>query len=582
MKIVDDYIKGIQSGKIPANKWVKLAIERQVNDLKRQDTKEFPYYFDKAKVDHVFKVFGTFKFTKGKWRGQRWVLMPWQAFILSTAYGWYHVDTGKRRFRDVYVKVPRKNAKTELMIGVGQYGFAYDGEKDPEIYWFATKKDQAKIGWLRQRQMSEGMIKESPAYANYCDTTTYRIFTKEGLGFVAYLGKDSKGEDGPSPFYGICDEYHAHPNDSMVEVIESGMGARESPIMWRITTAGTNPGSPCKKHEEFCENILSGKVNVESVFAIMYGIDSEDDLDNPTVWEKANPAYRYIDTLPDYLAQTYDKAKKKGGTTWVNFLTKNLNVWSDVVENWIELEIYLKYATRYTYKDLKGKLCFGGLDLASVRDTNALCLFFPAESDEDRHKALWWYWLPKDEAKDASKKHNIDYLQWHEDGFINLTEGNAVDYAEIAADITGVKITQKANGEIERTENNECPLTWFDIHHINFDRKFSPDAIPRLMDAGINMEPIGQGFYSMSAPTKMLEAIIANGEFDPGCNPVSEWQFSNIVIEQDASDNIKITKNKKYQQRKVDGMQALVMAIAGWMDWKANKKESTEISLDFF
>lgn len=574
------YIADIYEGKILACKWARLAVERQVRDLERQGTEEFPYIFVEEDAQHVLDVFDTFKYTKGKWRGKPFEIMDWQAFIVTTVYGWRHMTTGKRRFRDVYIKVPRKNAKTELLIGVAQYGFVFEGEIDPEIYWFATKKEQAKIGWGRQKVMTDDMILNDPGIAEYCKTNNFKISTREGLGWSAYLSKDSKGEDGPSPYYGIADEYHAHPDDSMIEVIVSGMGARESPILWRITTAGTNFESPCKAHEEFCQNILERHVDLENTFAIMYEIDKDDDPNDPSIWEKANPAWRFIDTLPDFVHNAWEIGKKKGGTTWVNFLTKNLNVWSDVIEHWIDMDVWKKYASEYDYTDLLGRKCFGGLDLASTRDTNALCLFFPPEDAEDKGRFLWYFWIAKNTAKEFGNKHKVNYVQWNKQGYIAFTPGNAVDYARIASDVTGVTLVHEKDGSINRHVDEECPLTWFDIDHINYDRKFSPDAIPRLQNEGLDMRPMGQGFYSMSAPTKMFEAMIVNGLIDPGNNPVADWQFGNIVIEQDSAENIKITKNPKYQRRKVDGMQAAVMAVAGWMDWLADQDAKPKVTID--
>lgn len=588
-----EYIQGVLSGNIPACKFTRLAVERQVRDLKIQQTKDFPYSFDEKAAQHVIEVFEkAFYFTKGQWRKgdnnkpRLFELQPWQVFILTTVFGWKHVGTGRRRFRDVYIKVPRKNGKTELMIGVAQYGFAFDSEADPEIYWFATKEKQAKIGWQRQHYLTTTMRTQSPPFAKYCDTSTYRIYTKEGLGFVDYLGQDSNTEDGPAPYYGICDEYHAHKTDGMVNVITSGMGSRESPMLWRITTAGTNKDAPCKKHEEFCENILTGRIRVDGVFCIMYGVDKDDNIDDQQTWRKANPAYDFSEILREYLHAEYDKSKKKGGTDWQNFKTKNLNIWSDVIADWIPIGKYKKHQTNYGPDDLRGRQCFGGLDLASVRDTNAFCLFFPSEKPKEPHRALWWYWLPKEEAKERGDKHNIDYEQWAADGWITLTSGDAVDYAQIAADITGVSMVQKKDGTIERIERPDCPMVMFNIDHINYDRKFAPDVIPRLMDEGLDMRPLGQGYFSLSAPTKQLEAMISdrpidpdNPVLDPGVNPVSEWQFSNIVIEQDSAENIKITKNPRYQQRKIDGWAAFVNAVAGWLDWKGNKGKKGTIEI---
>jgi phage terminase large subunit-like protein len=216
--------------------------------------------------------------------------MPWQAAILYLAYGWRRKKDHKRRFVKVYIKVARGNAKTEFLAGVGNIGFFFESEKDPQIYWVATKKAQAAIGFGRQKTMAQRLRRDYVEVAEMCDTSVARIYETKGVGYVTYLGKDSKTEDGFSPLYGLIDEYHAHPNDDMIHVIESGMVKRESPMTWIITTAGNNPQCPCAEFEKRAKQMLQGDMLNEQLLAFIYDLDEGDDWQDQNVWAKANPA----------------------------------------------------------------------------------------------------------------------------------------------------------------------------------------------------------------------------------------------------------------------------------------------------
>ena len=542
MNLAQQYISDVLGGNITVSNRIVQAVQRHENDLERSKTKEYSYRFDEVLAARYLNLFRVFKYGKGKWRGKSYQLTPWQAFAVWGAYGWIRKTDGKRRFNKIYIKVARKNGKTEFLGCIANIGFALDGEQDPEIYWFATKKDQAKIGWDRQKQMLLQLRKDSKAIAKYCDTATYRIYTKTGQGFASYLGQDSDTEDGLSPYYGMCDEFHAHKSQDMMNVIESGMGTRENPMTWIITTAGFNSTGPCAQFEKICKQILDGTIENERMFMLIFDLDKDDDWEDPAVWEKANPSMRYIDTLPDFLQSAYETAKTQGATKEVNFRTKNLNIWSSTFSTWIPADKWDEAGTDFEKDDLAGIKCWAGLDLASTRDLCSFCLYFPDEA-----KAIWWHWLPEDEAKQREKNDSIPYTQWAKDGWIKLTQGNVRDDKIIIQDI---KTIAEA----------------FGIQSIAYDRWGAANIVITLTESGAKMEAFGQGFASMSAPTKAIERLIFSNKLNHGNNPVMRWQASNVAIQMDPAENIKIAKNKSTE--KVDGMVALAMAIGESMDKK--------------
>ncbi len=547
MNLAEQYIQDVLGNKVVVGEYIRLAVKRHINDLDRQDNEDFPYYFDEIEAGKPLRFFAKMlKHAKGRWAGEGFDLLGWQAFLLWAVYGWKRKEDDLRRFRKVYIKVARKNGKTELMAGIGNYGFIADNEKDAEIYWVATKKDQAKIGWQRQKTQVQSMRSQSKAIAERIATLTHRIFTKKGNGFVAYLGKDSDTEDGLSPYYGLVDEYHAHKDDSMINVIESGMGSRLQPMTWIITTAGFNPQSPCAQFEKTCKQILHNQIKDDKIFALIFDLDEGDDWEDQKNWVKANPSLGVSINLK-YLIDEYELAKTQGNTKEVNFRTKNMNIWTSAASTWIQDDVWMATGSTFDISELYGRKCYGGLDLASVRDFCSLALYFPAIKEGEQNRAIWYFWIPQETAEERDRNDAIPYLQWAKDGHIILTPGNITDYNYIQSKV--VELHEK-----------------FNIERIGFDRYNSSQLVVNLMNEGLRMNPFGQGFLSMSEPTKEFEKQICAGKLNHGQNPVARWQCSNIVIKMDESpaENIKIVKG--LPNAKVDGMVALVMAIGEYMD----------------
>ena len=328
MNLAEKYIDDVLNGRIVTGKDIYLQCERHVNDLKQQKKKSFSYYFDEEAAEQVIKFAAVSFFGKGRLSGKHFELSGWQAALLWQVYGWKRKDTHTRKYKQVYVKVARKNGKTEFLGLIGNYGFtneAFKGpEKDPEIYWAATKKDQAKYGWLIQKSQLKHLCGHSPKVGNYCKILTHNIDTVKGTGFVRYLGKDSKTEDGLSPYYGLVDEYHEHPSNDMVNVLVSGMGARISPLLWIITTAGFNPQSPCAQFEKRCKDILRGSIDNDTILPWIFDLDPDDDWHDEDNWQKANPNLG-VSVNMEFLRDQYRDAVTMGADKEANFLTKNLN-----------------------------------------------------------------------------------------------------------------------------------------------------------------------------------------------------------------------------------------------------------------
>ena len=526
----------------PFSRFARQLVNTYLSDLdqSKQDP-NFEYYFDEAAAEHVFKAFCQMQFSEGHWRGKPFELTEWQAFTLWNVYGWKVKSNNWRRYFKVYIKVPRKNGKTEFLSAIGIYGHKFDQyEKDAQVFWFATKKDQARIGFNKQKSMTSMLCTRSALYATKVRVLQNKITDLDGNGFVGYLGKDSKAEDGHNPFYGICDEYHAHPSNDMMNVVESGMGARRSPLLWIITTAGFLPDGVCATFEKTCKQILDGVLENPGIFPLIFDLDEGDDWEQEKNWHKANPSLGQSISI-DYLRREHKKALTEGESARVNFLTKKLNVWVKQFKTWIRDADWMKGADDvFDEAELKGRVAMGGLDLASVSDTTSLIWLFPPVEDGEKIKVLLRCWVPEEEAERITRLKGYPYLNWNKQGFLNFTPGNVTDYNYIKE-----QIKQDA--------------AKFEVHSIAFDRYNSSHLVTDLQNEGLMMEPFGQGFLSMSAPTKELEVLARRGEIAHNGNPVLRWMMSNVSIRRDPADNIKV--DKENSNAKVDGVVALVMAL---------------------
>ncbi len=554
MNKAERYISDVLTGKLLAGKKIIQACKRHESDLKKSRKRDFKFYFDPEIANRVIEAFELQRLAIGEKTDQPFVLMAWQAAILWMAYGWRRKDNNRRRFIKCYIKVARGNAKTEFLAGVGNIGFYFENARDPQIYWVATKKEQAKIGFKRQKTMAERLRRDFKEIAQISDTSVSRIYETGGVGYVTYLGKDSKSEDGFSPLYGLIDEYHAHPNDDMIHVIESGMIKSESPFTWIITTAGNNPVCPCKQFEDRAIKMLNGDVEMDTLLAFIFDLDEGDNWEDESNWTKANPGLGISVDL-DSMRGEFQKALTEGIAKENNFKTKNLNIWVSSSHAWIKDEVFRAAGKKFDKAELNGRLCFGGLDLSKSRDITCLALFFPAMEPKEAHKALFYFWCPEDMAKERTRLDAVPYMQWAKDGWLTLTPGDIIDYDYI------------------KLEFLEC-FKRYELHSCAYDRwresELIPDIVSEIGPVQTETEQILEGFAqtvgNFSGPCTELENMIVKKKLNHGRNPIIEWMNRNVVIVSDHNGNIKFDKAKS--KEKIDGMVALAMAVAQHIKYK--------------
>ena len=525
------YIDGVLSEKIPACKWVKLACERQIEDLKRFDGVA-EYQFVESEANRVCKFIELLTHTKGELAGRRIRLEPWQVFILTTSFGWRRRSDGGRRFRRVYIEVPRGNGKSCLSSGVALYCLLADREPGAEVYSFATTRDQAKIVFGDAKVMAEHNAPlrqqfglEVLANALYVPKTNSTFQAKSAEGSTL---------DGLNTHLAVVDELHAHKTRAVYDVVETSLGKRRSSLLWCITTAGFDTSGICYEVRTMSTRVLEGVTSDDTQFAVIYTIDDTDDWTSMSALEKANPNWG-VSVRPEMITSLLKKAMALPSAV-NNFKTKHLNVWCSASATWMDMSAWQSCGSdNYSLEDFEGRPCFIGLDLGSKNDVTAKVMLFPNE--DGTFHVFGQYFLPESAVE---KSTNSQYQGWSDVGYITATGGAMTDLAVIEQSIRE-------------------DLSRFDVRGIAYDPWNALGLVTSLADDGAPMIEYRNTVQNMSEPMKTLEALVQGKRLIHDKNPVLTWMASNVVAKRDAKDNI-YPRKERYEQ-KIDGIVALIMAL---------------------
>lgn len=532
----EQYAKNIISGKIPACKWVILACQRHLDDLESSKNPEYPYIFDKKRAERVIRFIELLPHTKGKWaqKSQLLKLEAWQKFSVGIPFGWIHREKQTRRYRTILIFVPRKNGKSIIAGGVGNYMFSMDNEFGAEVYSGATTEKQA---WEVFRP-AKLMIERTPQLQEFAGIDVNAgsmVRIVDGSRFEPVIGKPG---DGSSPSCAIVDEYHEHQTSDLFDTMETGMGAREQPIMLVITTAGSSIGGPCYQLCRDAEKTLDGLMDSPQLWAMMYTTDDDDDWTSEQALIKANPNYG-VSVDADFLLAKQREAMQSSRKQ-ATFRTKHLNQWVGAKTAWMNAIKWRQCADRLSLSELEGRTCYAGLDLASKVDIAALLLVFPPCAGDDRWHVHGWYYSPENRVLEMIDGNSALYRQYHTDGHLTLTDGDVIDFEAIKDDLRGI-------------------ASRFDLAQCGFDPWQATQFASEMIEEGIEMIEVRQTAQNLSAPMKEIEALVLSGLLAHGNCPVLSWMASNVVAKIDAKDNI--YPNKERPESKIDGIVALTIAM---------------------
>jgi phage terminase large subunit-like protein len=534
---VREYAERVLSGDIPAGEPVRLACQRHMDNLRDAalSVTTFEYYFDELAAQHALDFFGYLRHSKGKWARQPFELQLWQKFIVGSIFGWLHKKTQLRRFRTAYEEIPRKNGKSTKVSGIGLYLTLADEEYGAEVYAAATKKDQAKITF----DEASRMVRASPDLLQYFRVYKNNLHVIDTGSKFEPLGADSDSQDGLNVHGGLIDEYHAHKTSAMYDVIESGTSAREQPLIYVITTAGVNQNGPCYQLRDYAIKVLRGIQPDETFFAYIATIDDEDDPFDPEVWMKANPNLGISKSI-DYMVKQANKAKQMA-TAYVNFLIKDLNKWTNAVVKWIPMSKWDASAGEIELEKLKGRKCYGGLDLSTKLDITAFALVFPPEEPDGEYIVLVYFWIPENVVQEKEEKDKVLYSNWIEKGLVYATPGDVIDYQFI-----------------RKTVNDLGKL--YKIQEIAYDPWKATQTALELTDDGFIMVELSQTLKNLSEATQEFEKLVVSKKLIHGGNPVMRWMVDNTVVRMDENENVAPAKKKS--TGRIDGVAATINALA--------------------
>ena len=528
------YAERVVSGEQPAAKPLLYACTRAIEDRKKYTGKESKFYYDSDAANRVIKFFGFLKHLKGPLANTPLDIADWQIFIVSQLYGWMRSSDGYRRFRTAYVEVPRKSGKSTFCSGLALYGLIADGESSAEIYSASTTRDQSRI----VHGDAQAMIKKSPQLLQHLKVHRSAILHDSSGSKFEPLSSDAGSLEGRSPSFSVVDELHVHKSSEIWDVLNVASGARAQPIIFAITTAGTNREGICYELREYCMKVIDPHLDVEddTFFAAIWTIDEGDDWKDPEVWKKANPSYG-ISVFPDDLERMARQAMESPSAE-TNFRTKRLNQWMSSSSAWLTSQDWEATAgERPPIEHFAGKPCYMGLDLASVSDFASMAMLFV---EDGKLYPYIQHYLPEDTVSNATGYIGVKYRDWTDAGYIKTTEGNITDLSYIEEDI------EKAMG-------------LYNVREIAYDAYGATQLSASLIEKGAPMVKFNQGIMSMSDPSKELEKSVKAKTLVHGGDPVLSWMVSNCVLYIDPNDNIKI--KKEGDKNKIDGVIALVMAL---------------------
>ena len=518
-----------------------MGRERIVRKLKKYKPTEFmaaDSHYDKDAADYAVGFIECLCHTKGTWAEKPFELIDWQEQIIRDLFGVIKPN-GYRQFNTAYIEIPKKQGKSELAAAVALLLTCGDGEERAEVYGCAADRQQAGIVF----DVAADMVKMCPALNKRVKilASQKRIIFLPTNSFYQVLSAEAYSKHGFNIHGVVFDELHTQPNRKLFDVMTKGSGdARMQPLYFLITTAGTDTHSICYETHQKAKDILEGRKIDPTFYPVIYGADENEDWTDPKVWMKANPSLG-ITVGIDKVQAACDSARQNPGEENA-FRQLRLNQWVKQAVRWMPMEKWDKCAFPVSEDDLEGRVCYGGLDLSATTDITAFVLVFPPSDNEEDGKfsILPYFWVPELSLQQRVSRDHVPYDVWERQGFVFTTEGNVIHYGFIEQFIE--KLGER-----------------FNIREIAFDRWGATQMVQNLENIGFTVVPFGQGFASMSPPTKELMKLVLEERIAHGGNPVLRWMMDNVFIRTDPSGNIKMDKSKSTE--KIDGAVATVMAL---------------------
>ena len=570
---VTRYAREVVTGKVVAGELHRLACQRHLDDLKRQRTTEFPYYYSPEKAQEILEYSETLTVAEGT-EPKPVRLLDSQAFDLGCTFGWYKVKNNKRRFRRRYKSMARQNGKTFENGIMGTYISGFGGYYYGKLFTVATKKRQARLAW---EEMSK-FITIDPDLNEYFDIKDYKsvIEALDTFCTIEALSKEAGLDDGFRAIYASIDEIHQHKDNKIYKALYNGTRALDETLVSMITTRGDNLNSFCKEMDDYAIKILKGLATAEDFFIDIYCLDKDDDIWDPKNWVKANPFIcaagneEKLETLKAD-AQT---AKDMGGSDLRDFLTKSLNMWvQNTDDQFINAEKWKKCGTKRTLEDMRGRSCWVGLDLSSGGDLTTYALEFPeeytTETGETKEKYYFYShsFMPRGRLEEHIETDLAPYDLWEQMELITVTGGGGDfknDYKFIIKDLQRLK--------------DEYDLTFLGI---GIDPHNADGILSDLEDFGCPVVVITQSCRSLNDPTVDIQLLVKSEDIEYNLgNELLTWSFLNAMVVRNSFDEVKVDKKPGQRYKRIDPVDGCVDAHAVMLKNKTKEIVDVQSELD--
>ena len=492
--------------------------------------------YDENKAQRTVQFINCLKHTKGQWRGVPFELLPWQDKIICDIFGTVK-ESGYRQYNTAYIEIPKKNGKSELAAAVALYMTCGDSEWGAEVYGCASDRQQASIVF----DVAVDMVDQCPALKKRIKPimSVKRLVYQPTNSFYQVLSAEAYTKHGLNVHAVVFDELHAQPNRNLYDVMTKGSGdARTQPLFFLITTAGNDRNSICYEVHQKAKDVFEGKKIDKTFYSAIYGMEDNDDWGKEENWYKANPSLGHTIDIEKVRA-AFQSAKENLAEENL-FRQLRLNQWVKQSIRWMQMDRWDECAFPTELDMLRGRECYGGLDLSSTTDITAFVLVFPPRDEEEKFIVLPYFWIPADNLATRVRRDHVPYDIWEQQGYIKTTEGNVVHYGFIEAFI-------------------EELITAYNIKEIAFDRWGAVQMVQNLEGMGFTVVPFGQGYKDMSPASKELMKLVLEKKVSHGGNPVLRWMMDNIYVKTDPAGNIKPDKEKSTDR--IDGAVALIMAL---------------------
>lgn len=541
------YALSVISGEIPAGPIVRGSCQRHLNDLEHGH--ERGLYYDEHDAAEAIAFFEEcLCLNGGQFEGKPFLLFPWEAFVIGSIFGWKRKSDNMRRFRVAYIETPKGSGKSPLAAGIGIKGLVADNEPRAQIYAAATYKDQAMVLF----RDAVAFYDQSPELqarlvASGTGAMRWNLAHLESGSFFRVISSEKKGQSGPLPHMILLDEVHEHADGTVIEMLRAGFKSRRQPLSFMITNSGHDKTSVCWEYHQMGEKVACEMVQNDEFFAYICSLDDADLIDDrylidETLWPKVNPSIEHGLPGYDYIRSQVLEAQ---GMPSKMATVKRLCFcqWTKAENPAISREAWMACQDKdYPLDILRGRRCWGGLDLSAVNDLTAFALVFEPSEDDPFYRLKVCFWVPGVGLVKKADRDHVPYVAWRDAGYIRAIKRASIEYEFVIADIKEL-----------------CGL--YDVQKIAFDRWNIANFKKTMARVGIELPELiefGQGYKSMSPAIKVFEKKLLDAAIKIDENPCLTWCAANVIADEDEADNKKYVKPSSGDR--IDGIIAAVMA----------------------